>query len=382
VIYLDHAASTPLRPEVRAAMEPYLGEAYGNPSGVHQLARAARRAVDEARDQLAAVFACEPAEVIFTSGGTEADNLAVTGSAMSALSSGAPRATVCCSAVEHPAVLEPVRFLGGIEVPVDELGVVDLGALEAVLLVERPDIVLVSVMLANNETGVIEPVAEVAELVRRTAPEAIVHTDAVQGLRYLDVATATAAVDLVSATAHKIGGPKGAGVLVARRGARSKIAPILRGGPQEHELRAGTPNVAAIVGFAAAAGLAVAEREAAVAHVAVLAARLLAGVRAVVPDARLSSEGAPKLDSIVNAALPGMAAEELLILLDQFGVAASAGSACASGALEPSPVLVAMGESTAEAKTHVRLSLGPTTSEADIDAALEALAEAVGRLRA
>lgn len=381
-IYLDHAASTPVRREVREAMEPYLSEEYANPSGVHRFARAARRAVDEAREQLAAVLGCDPSEVTFTSGGTESDNLAVTGAALHALGAGAATAFTCCSAVEHPAVIEPVRFLGGAEIPVEPTGVLDLGALEAVLKVEQDDVVLVSVMLANNEIGVIEPVAEVCALVHDLVPEALVHTDAVQALRYIDLTTAAGDADLVSVTAHKIGGPKGIGALVARGQARSRLVPLLRGGPQERELRAGTPNVAGIVGFARAAELAAAEREVAAANVASLAAELRRGIRSLVPEASFAAEEAPHLDAIVNVGLPGLESEELLLVLDQLGVAASAGSACASGALEPSPVLSALGLAPSEAKSHVRLSLAPQTTPEQVTAAVDALGEAIERLRA
>ncbi len=362
-------------------MEPYLAEKFANPSGVHALARGAKRALDDARDEVAAVFGCEPSEVVFTSGGTESDNLAVTGAALHAVAAGAERAIVCCSATEHPAVLEPVRFLGGVEVPVHTSGVLDVGALEAVLRVEQSGVVLVSIMLANNETGVMQPLAEIAELVADAAPTALVHSDAVQALRWVDVSRC-APVDLVSATGHKIGGPKGAGVLIVRGDARRRLSPILRGGPQERELRAGTPNVPAIVGLATAARLAAAEREEACVRVSRLAGRLLAGIRSIVPDADLAGDGAPRLPSVVNVGLPGIGSEEMLLVLDQLGVAASAGSACASGALEPSPVLLAMGLSGAVARTHVRFSLAPTTAEHEIDGAVQAVAEAVGRLRA
>ena len=381
MIYLDHAASTPVRREVVQAMEPYLAEEFGNPSGIHAAARAARRAVDDARERLAAVLGCEPGEVVFTSGGTEADNLAVTGTALRALAGGASAALVCCSAVEHPAVLQPVRFLGGIEIPVDRAGVVDLGALRAVLEVEQDRVVLVSVMLANNETGAIEPVAEVAELVGALAPEAVVHTDAVQALRWLDLAVEVAAADLVSVSAHKVGGPKGVGALVVRERARRRLSPVVRGGPQERELRAGTHNVAGIVGFAVAADLVGQERAAVSERAAALAGRLLAGLLSAVPDAVPTVQGAERLASILNIGFPGVDAEELLLLLDQRGIAASAGSACASGALEPSPVLLAMGLTGAEAKSHVRLSLGITTTEEDVDSAVAAVGEAVRHLR-
>lgn len=380
LIYLDHAASTPVRDEVREELEPYLGDEYGNPSGAHRLARAARRAVDESRERLAAVLSCEPGQVIFTSGGTEADNMAVTGSALAALARGAESALVACSAVEHPAVAEPTRFLGGREILVDGAGIIDLDELAA-LLEREGNVVCVSVMLANNETGVVEPLADVAAVVRERAPHALIHSDAVQALRWLDLGEATAVADLVTVTAHKIGGPKGAGALVARGAARSRLAPLLRGGPQERELRAGTPNVAGIVGFAAAAELAAKEREMVAKEVEARRDRLAAGVAALVPSSRVAAESAPRLPHILNVSFPGIVAEELLFLLDEGGVAASAGSSCASGALEPSPVLSAMGLSPAEASEHVRFSLGPSTTDEEIEQALSVIEGALARLR-
>ncbi|MGO9557843.1 MAG: cysteine desulfurase family protein [Acidimicrobiales bacterium] len=381
MIYLDHAATTPVRPEVFEAMLPYLTDNFGNPSGVHGVARTARRALDDARERLAVVLGCEPGEIIFTSGGTEADNLAVTGAALHAVGEGAEAAIVCCSAVEHPAVLEPVGYLGGLELPVDRSGVIDLGMLQAVLEVEQDRIVLVSIMLANNETGVVEPVGEVAALLRELVPGALVHTDAVQALAWLDLRSETACADLVTVSAHKIGGPKGVGALVARAGARERLSPIIRGGPQERELRAGTPNLPGIVGFATAAELADKERGDATRRAGELGGRLLAGIMSLVPDAFPAVQGAERLASILNIGFAGVDSEELLLLLDQQGVAGSAGSACASGAIEPSPVLLAMGLTSAEAKCHVRFSLGRSTTESEIDLAVKAVAEAVEHLR-
>ncbi|MGO9198125.1 MAG: cysteine desulfurase family protein [Acidimicrobiales bacterium] len=380
-VYLDHAATTPMRPEVLEAMEPYLKEDFGNPSGAHAAARTARRALDDARERLAAVLGCEPGEIVFTSGGTEADNLAVTGSALHAIGEGAAAPLVCCSAVEHPAVIEPVRFLGGLELPVGPSGVIDLEMLRAVLEVEQDRVVLVSVMLANNETGVVEPVADVAALVHASVRGALVHTDAVQALAWLDLRSESAPADLVTVSAHKIGGPKGVGALVARGEARGQLSPIIRGGPQERELRAGTPNLPGIVGFAVAAELADAERSEATRRAGELGGRLLAGIMTLVPDAAPAVKGAERLASIVSLGFPGVDSEEMLLLLDQQGVAASAGSACASGAIEPSPVLLAMGLTTREARSHVRFSLGRSTTEAEVDLAIKAVGGAVEHLR-
>src|SRR5579862_5850091 len=242
--YLDHAATTPMRPESLAAMLPYLTEHFGNPSGAHALARRARTAVDEARDEVAACLGCEPGEVVFTSGGTESDNLAVLG-ARPAAPEGA--GTVLCSAVEHHAVRNATRAAGGRPVAVDGRGRVDLDALRGVL---TPEVALVSVMLVNNEVGTIQPLAEVAEAVRDLAPEALLHTDAVAAVGWMDVAAAAAPADLVSISAHKFGGPKGCGALVVRAGAR--LAPVMHGGSQERDRRPGTVDVAGAVGMAAA----------------------------------------------------------------------------------------------------------------------------------
>lgn len=378
--YLDHAASSPVRAEVVAAMEPFAADCFANPSGLHAPARAARRALDDARERLAAAVGCHPGEVVFTSGGTEADNLAVTGTLLQAVASGRPSPTALASAVEHPAVLEPLRFLGGIELPVDGNGVVDLGLADAVLAVESDRVALCSLMLANNETGVVQPLAAFAELVREHAPGALVHTDAVQALRWLDLAVEAAPADLVSLSGHKVGGPKGIGALVVRGEGRMRLAPVVRGGPQEHELRAGTQNVAGAVGLALAAELAAAERVAASERVARLGLALLDGIRQAVPSALPAVQGVARLGAIVNLGFPGIDGSELLFLLDGAGVAASAGSACASGAPEPSPVLLAMGRSAAEARSHVRFSLAPTTTEAEIAEAVAAVATAVAAL--
>lgn len=381
VAYLDNAATTPVRPEVLEALLPWLTTAYGNASAGHSMARMARRAVDDARETLAAVLGAEPGEIVFTSGGTEADNLAVTGAALAARERGVVRPLIGCSAVEHPAVLEPVRAAGGETLPVDAAGVVDLEQLAAWLSANAGRVAEVSVMLVNNETGVIEPVAAVAELVCELAPDSLVHTDAVQALGWLDVARAAAGADLVTVSAHKIGGPKGTGALLVRSSARHRLRPVLRGGPQERELRAGTHDVAGIVGMACAARLSSIERGETCRRVADLAVALVAGVLATVEGSGVAVVPERRVDAICNLWFDGVQAEELLLVLDDLGVCASAGSACASGALEPSHVLLAMGRSTEEARRHVRFSLGHATTAADVDHALVAIPEAVARLR-
>lgn len=380
-MYLDHAATTPMRPEAVAAMLPFLTERFGNPSGSHAVARAARRALDDARESVAGHLGCEPDEVVFTGSGTEADNLAVLGA------HGAVGGDVLCSAVEHHAVLLACRSLGGRTVPVDGAGVIDLDALSEAL---HPEVGVVSVMLANNEVGTIQPLAEVVALVRARAPRAVVHTDAVAAVPWVDVAAETSGADLVSVSAHKFGGPKGVGVLVVRRG--TALRPVLHGGAQEHGRRPGTHDVAGIVGTAAALAAASAARPTEIPAVRALRDRLADGLVAldevqetgnpaghVGSDAR--GERGGKVAGSCHVLVGGVNQEELLLLADDAGICASAGAACASGALEPSHVLLAMGISAAEARGAVRFSLGPTTTGADIETALAVIPKVVEQLR-
>ncbi|HYE80388.1 MAG TPA: cysteine desulfurase family protein, partial [bacterium] len=270
--YLDHAATTPLRPQAFEAMLPFLTERFGNPSGSHQVSRSARQAVEEARDAAAQCLGCEPGEVVFTAGGTEADNLAVAG--VRAKRGG----KVVCSAVEHHAVLRATQASGGVVAPVDSEGIVDLDALAATL---GGDVSLVSVMLANNEVGVIQPLDRVVSVVRERAPDAVVHTDAVQAFLWLDVSTLAAGADMVAVSAHKFGGPQGVGALVVRHGV--EITPFLHGGGQDGGRRSGTHNVAGIVGMAAAMEASVAERDAMAKRTGTLRDRLADGLMAHVP---------------------------------------------------------------------------------------------------
>jgi cysteine desulfurase len=388
VTYLDHAATSPLRHEVAEAMAPFAAGRFGNASGSHRLARDARRALEEAREVVAEVLGCAPAEVVFTSGGTESDNLAVQGVLRAATDGGPVPPSVVCSAVEHQAVLEPCRAMaraagryGGPpltcrQAPVGADGAVDVEALEELL---DAGVVLVSVMLANNEVGTVQPVREVAEIVRRRAPAAAVHTDAVQAAAWIDVGRSAAAADLVSVSAHKLGGPKGSGALVVRAG--TPLAPLLHGGGQEQERRSGTHDVGAAVGLAVALRLAADEREAEGARVGGLRDRLADGLLAAVED---TVESAPRdrvLPGHCHLRFGGIEQEELLVLLDAEGICASAGAACASGALEPSHVLRAMGVADAEARGAVRFTLGWSTGEADVGRALDVVPGAVSRLR-
>ena len=377
--YLDYAATSPLRPEALAAMLPFLGERFGNPAGSHSIARDARRALEDARDSIAFHLGCTPGELVFTGGGTESANLAVRG-----VCSAMNRYPVC-SAIEHHAVLRPTHSIGGFSVPVGVDGIVDMGALAAAL---GPEVGIVSIMLVNNEVGVLQPLDDVAALMSERAPEAVLHTDAVQAVSWLDIKTAAALANLVSLSAHKFGGPKGVGALVVRSG--TPLSPILTGGSQERDRRPGTQDVASVVGMAAALDAAVSTREDDAFRVAMLRDRLMDGLVASVPDT-LETGVSPGIASshrrshmvpgICHLRFPGVDQEELLVLLDQQGVCASAGAACASGAVEPSHVLLAMGLDGDDARSAVRFSLGHDTTVAEVDHALAVVPEAVARLR-
>ncbi|MFN2606882.1 MAG: cysteine desulfurase family protein [Acidimicrobiales bacterium] len=369
--YLDHAATTPMHPEAVEAMLPFLAERFGNPSGSHAVAREARKALEEARDVVAECLGARPGEVVLTGGGTEADNLAIAG--RHALRPG----PVVCSAVEHHAVLHACAALGGRLAPVLPSGVVDLSELAGML---DPDVSVVSVMLANNEVGTVQHLEEVAAVVRERAPGAVLHTDAVQAFPWLDVARLAAPADLVAVSAHKFGGPKGVGALVVRDGV--SVASILHGGGQERDRRSGTHNVAGIVAMAAAMRVTVGSRQAMVARVGALRDRLADGLLAAVPGSRETGDRSAKVAGNCHLSFDGVESEALLVLLDGAGVCASAGSACTSGAMEPSHVLAAMGLERDRALGSLRLSLGTTTTGADVDLALAAVPEAVARLRA
>jgi cysteine desulfurase len=376
--YLDHAATSPARPETLAAMLPWLDGRFGNPSGSHAVARQARTAVDEARDVLAELLGMPPGGVVFTSGGTEADNLAVLGTLRAKGRGGAGAGVVVTTPVEHEAVLGAVARSGAEvrTVRVDGDGVLDLDHLASLL--DR-DVAVVSVMLVNNETGVIQPVPEVVDLARRKAKAAVVHTDAVQAPVWLDVRAAAAGVDLVSVSAHKFGGPQGVGALAV--GAGVQVDAIVGGGGQEQERRPGTHNVAGIVGMAAAAAATDRDRTAALEQVRARRDRLVDGLVAAVPGSTETARRELKVPGHAHLCIEGIESEALLVLLDEAGVYASAGSACASGAMEPSHVLLAMGLPEQTALGSLRMTLGPATTDAEIDAALAAVPAAVARLR-
>jgi cysteine desulfurase len=379
-VYLDHAATTPLVPGVLEAMLPFLGHDYGNPSSVHEPGRRARAAVDEARDSLATVLRCLAREIVFTGSGTEADNLALRGVLER---HGAERGRhLVVSAIEHEAVLQTAQRLA--ETGAAELTVVgcDAGCVvqpDEVAAAVRPDTVLVSLMLLNNETGVVQDVAAVADAVRRRNPRTLVHTDSVQALARREVHPAALGVDLASFSAHKLGGPKGCGALWVRDGVA--LAAVSTGGGQERGRRSGTENVAGIVGFAAAASRADANRTSTAQHQAALGSRLLEAMGREVPDAVLLGDADRRVPGIACYVVPGARSDVLLTALDRAGVAASGGSACSSGAPTPSHVLLAMGLPADLAMCQLRLSLGEGSREQDIDLAATAISAVVERIR-
>ncbi len=369
IAYLDHAATSPLRAEARAAMEPHLTAEWANPSGSHRAARAARVAVDEARDQVAESIGCTAGEVVFTSGGTEGANSAVLGSVRR------HGGAAVCPATEHHAVLHCVEHVGGRVVSVDAQGRVDLDALATAL---DDEVTVVSVMAVNNETGVVNDISAVARLVRERASRAVLHTDAVQAACWLDLESLWHHVDVLTLSAHKFGGPKGVGVMAVRDGVT--LEPLLMGGGQERDRRSGTHNVAGIVGTAAALAVTTRDRESDRMRVGELRDRLKREILAAVDLAVDTVAGAECVAGTAHICMVGLENEELLYLLDRDGVCVSAASACASGAMEPSHVLDAMGLPRAAVRGSLRFSLGHSTTSADIDRAVASTVAAAERL--
>ena len=381
-IYLDHAATTPLDPEVLDAMLPYLHEDFGNPSSVHGFGQKARGAIDEARSKVAALIGARDGEIVFTGSGTEADNLAIMGAALASADQGgaSARTRVVTSAIEHHAVLNGIKALSRtahevMVVRANEAGRVDLADLES-RIDEKTS--LVSIMFANNETGVLQPVVEAAKLAR--ARGALVHTDAVQGVGKIAIDVGRLDVDLLTASAHKIHGPKGVGALYIRSGTR--MTALIRGGSQERNRRAGTENVAGIVGFGKAAELAQARLAADTTRVARLRNRLEAGLIAA-GGGIVTVNGAPgaRVCSTTSLSFEGVSGEDLLIALDLAGIAVSTGAACAAGSPEPSHVLKAMGLSRERVSGSLRFSLGRGNTEEEVDRTVEEVVAAVNRLK-
>ncbi len=376
-IYFDHNATTPLRPEVLEAMLPFLKDRYGNASSLHTPGREARKAVEDSRLKVARALGCEQSEVVFTGSGTEADNQAIKG-AFFALRDA--RDQLITSKIEHHAVLHTVEYLEkhhGAKagyLGVDYQGRVDPGALRAALTDRTA---LVSVMHANNEVGTVQPVAELAAASHERG--AFFHSDAVQTFGKLDCDVGKLGVDLLSLSAHKIYGPKGVGALYVRRGTR--LHPLVHGGGHERNRRAGTENVAGIVGLGAAAELAFREREEECRKLASLRDRLWDGIQASVKEVRRNGHPEKALPGTLSVCFRYIEGESVLLMLDMKGIACSSGSACTSGSLEPSHVLAAMGVPTEEAQGSVRFSLGRGNTEEEVDLALAVIKEAVAKLR-
>jgi cysteine desulfurase len=373
--YLDHAASTPMRAEAIEAMTPYLDGMYANPSGSHRFAREARKALDEARDLVAATLGCKPGEVVFTSGGTEGDNHAILG-AVRRLGG-----VAVCPAAEHHAVLHCVEHVHGVVVRVNNVGTVDLEDLQRVLeaATEEQPITVVSVMAVNNEVGSITPMRDVARIVRKYAPNAILHTDAVQAACWVDLREITPLVDALSLSAHKFGGPKGVGVMVIKTG--KNLEPLIFGGGQERDRRSGTHNVSGIIATAKALEVTDKTRAEEMVRVTKLRDRLVDEIRAQVDGVLETVPREHRVPGVAHLCFSGLENEALLFLLDQADVYASAASACASGAMEPSHVLEAMGIERSWSNGALRLSLGHTTTDAEIDLAVSAIVSAVNQLR-
>jgi cysteine desulfurase len=378
MIYFDHSATTAVDPRVVEAMLPYWTGTYGNPSSIYGLGRRAGAALEDARRRIAAILSCQPAEIVFTSCGTESDNLAMRGVLLASAAKG--KRHIITAPAEHHAVLHTAADLaehldGDVTyVPVDRHGIVDPASIAAAI---RPDTALISIMLANNEVGVIQPVAEIGAIAReRGVP---FHTDAVQAGGHLPLDVDALNVDLLALSAHKFYGPKGVGLLYVRRGVR--LLPVQTGGGQERGRRSGTENVPYIVGMARALEIAHAARESETRRLTALRARLIEGLIAAIPGITLTGHPAQRLPGHASFLVAGAEAEGMLIALDLAGVAASSGSACATGAPTPSHVLTAMGYGPQEAMGALRLTLGRENTEADVDYVVAKLPEIVARLR-
>ncbi|HWM00601.1 MAG TPA: cysteine desulfurase family protein [Nocardioidaceae bacterium] len=387
VTYLDHAATTPMIPEALAAMSEHL-QSLGNPSSLHASGRSARRVVEEARERVAQALGARPSDVVFTAGGTEADNLAVKGLWWARRKADPRRSRVLVGAVEHHAVLDPLHWLEAEEgatveyLPVDRLGRVDVDAVRRSIEVDPGTVAFVAVMWANNEVGTVQPIEQIVQVAGEH--EIPVHTDAVQAIGQLPVDFAASGVDAMAVSAHKLGGPMGAGALLVRR--EVQLVPVLHGGGQERDVRSGTLNVAAIAGMAAAIELAVKRQPEYAAESAHLRDDLVARVREQVPDVILNGDPDPAFDHRLpcNAHLtfPGCEGDLLLMLLDAQGIECSTGSACSAGVPQASHVLLAMGCDDAHARASLRFSLGRGSSAADVDHLVEAIGPAVERARA
>ncbi|MEE8465504.1 MAG: cysteine desulfurase NifS [Dehalococcoidia bacterium] len=381
-VYLDHAGTTPLDPKVLEAMIPYFTEHFGNPSSLHSVGQEARYALDEARERVAGVLKCRPREVVFTSGGTESDNAAIHGVATALQEMGNHIVT---SSVEHHAVLHACQHLEsqGFDVtylPVDADGMVQP---EAVSNAVNERTILVTIMYGNNEIGTINPISEISKSIKKRAEElsrtVVFHTDAVQAAGFLDLSVANLGVDLLSLSGHKFHGPKGTGVLYIKRGI--PYLPLSHGGGQERERRSGTENIPGIIGLSLALEAANTRREVTSGHCAALRDRIIESVLEQIPGSRLNGHPTQRLPNNANFSFAGIEGEPILLGLDMAGIAASSGSACSSGSLEPSHVLLALGQSAEVARGSLRLTLGRDNTEEEVDYLLEKLVDLVQRLR-
>ena len=383
MVYMDHAATTPVRSEVMEAMLPYFTHRFGNASSLYTLAQESRRAVDESRELVARVLGCRTSEVVFTSGGSESDNTALKGAALALKQTGNH---IITTSIEHHAVLHTCQYLEdtGFRVtylPVDRDGLVDT---EDVLKAVTDETIFVSVMLANNEIGTIQPVADMArgvkEIAKKLGRTIVFHTDAVQAAGFMDIDVNALGVDMLSLSSHKFYGPKGVGVLYVRRS--TPFTPQQFGGAQERQRRAGTENVPGIVGAAVALRLASEERESSSEHCLRLRDSLIQGIQERIERVHLNGHPTLRLPNNVNFSFDGVEGEPILLGLDFAGTAASSGSACTSGALEPSHVLLALGLPADLAQASLRLTLGKDNTQDDVEHVLRVLPELVGRLRA
>ena len=382
IIYMDHAGTTPLDPRVLGAMMPYFSEQFGNPSSIHTIGQEAKRALDDAREKVSSILGCRMSEVVFTGGGTESDNAAIKGAVAALQETGNH---IITSSAEHHAVLHTCQYLEnmGFEVtylPVDSFGLVDPDDV-ARSITERT--IVVSIMYANNEIGAIEPISEIASLVKERARSMertiVTHTDAVQAAGFLDLNIRKLGVDMLSLSSHKFHGPKGAGILCVRRG--TPFLPQQLGGGQERERRSGTENIPGIVGTALALEMAESELDYVSQHCGKLRDRIIQGIRERIPDAHLNGHPTMRLPNNVNFSFEHVEGEPILLGLDMAGIAASSGSACSSGSLEPSHVLLALGQSADLARGSLRLTLGRDNTEEEVDYLLSVLVDLVHRLR-
>ena len=382
IIYMDHAGTTSLAPEVLQAMTPYFTQHFGNPSSIHTIGQEARYALDEARERVARILNCRPREIVFTGGGTESDNAAIIGVATALQETGNH---IITSSAEHHAILHTCQHLEsqGYEatyLPVDPHGIVQP---DTVYQAITPRTTLVSIMYANNEIGAINPLPQIAAAIKQRAAELsrtiLFHTDAVQAAGYLPLDVKMLGADLLSLSGHKFHGPKGTGVLYIRRGA--PFLPLILGGGQERERRSGTENIPGIIGLSVALETADAQRDQTAQHCAALRDRIIREILDRIPNTRLNGHPTQRLPNNANFSFAGIEGEPILLGLDLAGIAASSGSACSSGSLEPSHVLLALGQSAETARGSLRLTLGKNNTQAEVDYLLQTLPDLIDRLR-